>query len=133
MISPQTADSINASFEFICVFTCWGNVWKLYKDKTVNGVLWTSTLLYVIWGLWHSIYFSVLDQPWSFIGNILSTSGQVVWLMLYFYYKFKSGDKPHTENCISSSQIVIIIVIFMLMLMLSDGDIEKNYDNKRQV
>ena len=83
-------DIINGSFEFLGGLFYIINIVRLYKDKTIKGVSWLPVAFFCTWGLWNLHYYSSLNQWFSFYGGILLASVNIYWILLVFYYKFKS-------------------------------------------
>lgn len=53
----DTFDLINGSFEFIGSIALLMNVFRLYKDKRIQGMHWASTLYFTSWGIWNIFYY----------------------------------------------------------------------------
>lgn len=89
----QTPDLINGLFELFGGLLNWMNVWKIYKDKTLRGVLWYPTLLFAVWGFWNLFYYPHLEQWLSFFGGLVIVAGNSVWVFLAVRYTIKNHSK----------------------------------------
>lgn len=88
-ISPETADLINASFEMFGAVFVWLNVKQLYIDKTVKGIDWRVTAFWTAWGVWNLFYYPALGQHLSFYAGIILVIGNLTWVGLLAYYKWR--------------------------------------------
>lgn len=79
-------DLINGGFELAGSIGVWGNVRRIWLDKTVKGVDWRSTLLFSLWGYWNLLYYPSLGQWWSLAGGIAIVLGNTAWLSLMWYF-----------------------------------------------
>ena len=82
-------DLINALFEFGGAVLTWFNVSKLIKDKNVVGVYWPIWVFFSAWGLWNLYYYTDVGHILSFFGGIVLVSGNIVWVILAWYYMKK--------------------------------------------
>lgn len=79
-------DVINGSFEAVGGVVIFLNCWKLYHDKEVKGVVWQLTIFFSAWGLWNLYYYPHLDQWLSFVGGLLMTIGNILWIVEVVWY-----------------------------------------------
>jgi len=84
-------DIMNALFEFIGGLFLWMNVITLYKDKVTRGVYYPTVIFFFLWGIWNLWYYPSLDQWWSFAGGLWLAMANLVWILLFMYYKFKEN------------------------------------------
>ena len=82
---------MNALFEFIGGLFLWMNVITLYKDKATKGIYYPTVIFFFIWGVWNLWYYPSLDQWWSFIGGVWLATANLVWILLFMYYKRNEG------------------------------------------
>lgn len=86
-MTPHQLDVVNGLFEVFGAVGTWANAYKLYVDKKVMGVFWGMFAFITLWGIWNLFYYSGLNQPLSFYGGILLTSGNAYWLWLAYLYR----------------------------------------------
>jgi len=84
-------DIMNALFEFIGGLFLWMNVLTLYKDKVIKGVYYPTVIFFFLWGIWNLWYYPSLNQWWSFAGGLWLATANLVWILLFMYYKFKEN------------------------------------------
>jgi hypothetical protein len=82
----QFNDLINGLFELVGGILNWMNVVRLFKDKDIKGVYYPAWIFFAVWGLWNLYYYPSLDQWMSFVGGLIITSANVVWVILALYY-----------------------------------------------
>jgi hypothetical protein len=87
MIVP---DFINGSLEFIGGLFWWSNVKRLLKDKTIQGVNWSTQAFFTGWGVWNLYYYPTLHQWASFTGGIFLVLGNGTWVTIAVYYERKN-------------------------------------------
>ena len=75
-------DLINGLFETGGGLLSWFNVYRLIKDKDIKGVFWPVHLFFSIWGWWNLVYYSNLDQWWSFSASIFLAAANTIWSLL---------------------------------------------------
>ena len=85
-MSLSFIDAINGSFESLGGILCWINVRRLIHDKYIVGISWHVQGFFSLWGLWNLIYYSSLNQPFSFFGGILLVLGNSTWMLLAIKY-----------------------------------------------
>ena len=85
----QVNDLINGTFEAVGAIMCWANVYKLYKDKAVRGVLVGVQVFFSLWGFWNLYYYPSLGQWASFAGGVVLVSGNAAWCVLAYRYSKK--------------------------------------------
>jgi hypothetical protein len=82
-------DLINGTFElFGGGFVC-ANIYQIYKDKTVKGIHWGSSIFFTSWGIWNMFYYPMLEQWLSFAGGVFLCVANVVWFLQRLYYHYK--------------------------------------------
>lgn len=79
-------DKVNSIFVFLGGVLNWKSVYILYKQKEIKGIYWPVNILYMIWGIWNIIYFSKINQVFSFYSNILLVGANIFWVVLALYY-----------------------------------------------
>ncbi len=82
----QTPDVVNGMFELVGSVMCWLNVYKIIKDKRVEGVYWSVSAFFSVWGLWNLYYYPTLGQWASFVGGIFLAAGNITWTLLAIRY-----------------------------------------------
>lgn len=82
-------DIINGSFELAGAFIQWIQVRQILKDKEVKGVHWLPIMFFSSWGLWNLYYYPSLEQYFSFLGGLLLTTANTVWLVLIIKYYYR--------------------------------------------
>jgi uncharacterized membrane protein YfcA len=80
-------DHINAGFEAAGALVRVLDCLKLYKSKKVVGVHPASTLFFFSWGVWNTVFFTGIHQPWSLVCSIMLCSMNAFWLGLAFVYR----------------------------------------------
>jgi len=85
----MTNDLINGSFELLSGLLTILNIVKLIKDKQLKGISYIPIVFFTMWGIWNLYYYPSLNQIYSFIGGMIITIVNLVWLMLLIYYKWK--------------------------------------------
>lgn len=84
------ADIINGSFEVLSGCAVLNHCRILYRDKEVKGVSAASTAFFMAWGVWNLFYYPHLDQWLSFMGGVVITIANTLWLGMMLYYRRKS-------------------------------------------
>jgi hypothetical protein len=84
----QVPDLINGLVECVGGFFTWKNALAIYRDKSIKGVYWPSTVFFTCWGLWNLYFYPILHQWLSFIGGIFLVAGNICWVILAMYYLF---------------------------------------------
>jgi len=79
-------DIVNSGFLLTAGFFILFSVVKLYKEKEVRGVSLIHAGFFSVYGFWHICFFSLLEQWWSIIGGVFSTTINTVWVILLIYY-----------------------------------------------
>ena len=83
-VALKLPDLINAGFEAFCAVGCWMNVARLYRDRTVRGVVWQLTIGYWLYGVWNLVYYGpVLGQWASWTVGLFVVAGNLVWILLW--------------------------------------------------
>lgn len=85
-------DIINGLFEFAGAWALSLNVRKLWKEKIVRGVHWSSVCFFSSWGAWNIIYYPHLEQWFSFIGGVALVLVNATWLIQILYYNHKENE-----------------------------------------
>lgn len=89
MINFSVPDTINALFEIGGGVFILNHCRVLYRDKMVRGVSIVSTLFFALWGIWNIFYYPHLGQWLSFIGGLVITISQCIWIGMMWYYTNK--------------------------------------------
>jgi len=84
-------DIMNALFEFTGGLFLWMNVITLYKDKVTKGIYYPTVVFFFLWGIWNLWYYPSLNQWWSFVGGLWLAMANLVWILLFMYYKFEEN------------------------------------------
>jgi hypothetical protein len=84
-------DLINGSFELLSGLFTILNIVKLVKDKELKGISYIPIVFFTIWGIWNLYYYPSLNQIYSFIGGLMITTVNLIWIILLFYYKWKKN------------------------------------------
>ena len=84
-------DAINGSFELLGAPFILVSVIKLYREKIVRGVSWTTVLFFTSWGLWNLYYYPHLGQWLSFAGGLAVFFANVAWVVLLVVYHRRPG------------------------------------------
>jgi hypothetical protein len=79
-------DFVNGVFELIGGLFVFANCVRLYKDKEVKGVVWQLTIFFAAWGFWNLYYYPFLHQWMSFVGGLLMTIGNTLWIVEVIWY-----------------------------------------------
>jgi uncharacterized membrane protein YfcA len=82
----MTNDIINGIFEVAGGVFLIANCFRLYKDKTVQGVSVSVTAFFSVWGFWNLFYYPSLGQWWSFFGGVLLVAANSVWVGMALRY-----------------------------------------------
>lgn len=85
----MTNDIINGLFELLGGFLLALNIIELIKHKELKGIHWGPTVFFTVWGLWNLYYYPSLDQWFSFLGGLVITIINTIWLLLVIYYKLR--------------------------------------------
>ena len=87
------ADQINGALEFGGSFFVFNNCRMLYLHKMVRGVSAITVGFFFAWGIWNTIWYPFLHQPWSFIGGALMAFSNFanVSFMVYYKYMYKGN------------------------------------------
>lgn len=93
-------DNINGSFELYGGIAIFMNCWQLYKDKEVKGVNIWSTIFFNTWGIWNLYYYPSLGQWASFLGGVVITIGNTMWVSLMVHYLRYPGGKTRNESVV---------------------------------
>lgn len=83
-------DHINGFFEACGALFNAYNCWVLFKHKQVRGVSIWPSMFFTTWGLWNIVYYSALDQWYSWFGGLCLSAFSVLWLALAISYKLRS-------------------------------------------
>ena len=69
---------------------------KLYTDKLVRGVSPIHVGFFTGYGFWHIFFFSSLEQWWSVVGGVFTTTMNTTWLIMLIYYSIYPKGKQMT-------------------------------------
>lgn len=95
-------DLVNAGFEFGAGFAVLAHCVQLYRDKIVRGVSVGATAFFFSWGLWNLYFYPHLNQWASFVGGLLITFSNLLWVTMLVYYKTKEARKPLITDWMSA-------------------------------
>jgi hypothetical protein len=99
MLEYLSPDQINFCFELGGASLVLLNIRRVLIDKVVHGVSLWPTAFWTVWGFWNLIFYTKLQQPWSFAGGVLLVFGNGTWLTLALIYrKNKLKQKRNEEN-----------------------------------
>lgn len=79
-------DLINGAFEALAGLAVLNHCRALHRDKQVRGVAVSSTAFFTAWGLWNLYYYPQLGQIWSFVGGIVVTAANLLYVSMLLYY-----------------------------------------------
>lgn len=85
-------DIINGIFEFLGAPFILFSIIKLYKEKQVRGVSWSTVTFMTSWGLWNLYYYPCIGQWASFTGGAVLVCVNIIWLGQIFYYSTKERN-----------------------------------------
>jgi Ca2+/Na+ antiporter len=88
-MAAEPNDLINGLFEFVGGILVFLNCYRLYIDKEVKGVSLYACLYFTAWGLWNCYFYPVLGLSISFIGALVITIANILWVSLAIYYTRK--------------------------------------------
>lgn len=74
-------DLANGAFEMCGAAANLLNVFRLWRDRRLQGVHWAGTTYFTAWGLWNLYYYPALDQWFSFAGGLAIVLTNAVWLV----------------------------------------------------
>jgi len=80
-------DIINSIFQFLVSFFILINCIKLFKDKKIYGVSFSTLIFLVIFSIWNLYYFFSLNQKISFYAGLFCFMMNLTYLILGIYYK----------------------------------------------
>lgn len=95
-MSPEVADIMNGVFEAGGAVLAWRNVKLLYRDKRVSGFDWRAQAWWSAWGLSNLIYYSALNQPFSFWSGACLVSANLIWTGMAAMY----ANRNKSSTCI---------------------------------
>lgn len=95
----STSDVINGLFEFIGSLLLFKNCYTLYNDKQVKGVNISTTIFFLLWGLWSIIFYPLNNLWFSFSGGILIVIANATWISLALWYEH-SNNKYKYKLCL---------------------------------
>ena len=84
-------DLINGLFEAFGGILLCINIYRLLKDKRVQGVSLVPVSFFTLWGCLNLFYYPHLNQWISFMGGILVVLANTTWILMAIYYK-KKGE-----------------------------------------
>lgn len=79
-------DIINGLFETIAGLLLCMNVYRLHKDKKVQGVSVIPTSFFMLWGYWNLYFYPSVNCVLSFWGGILVVAANTVWVIQMIHY-----------------------------------------------
>lgn len=82
-----SSDFINSLFEFSGMFFIMPSIFKLHKQKRIQGISFIHVLFFLVWGMWNLYYYQDLNQPLSLIGAVGILTVNAVWVSQIFYYR----------------------------------------------
>lgn len=82
-------DAINGAIEFVGALFTWRNALQLWRDREVKGVYWPATAFWAAWGLWNLYCYSALGQWLSFSAGAFLVAGNVLWVSLAGWLKWR--------------------------------------------
>ncbi len=84
-----TPDLVNGLYEAGGGLMLLRNVRQLHRDKQVRGVSILTSAFFASWGWWNLYYYPHLSQWLSFIGGVLVTAVNGVWVAQMVYYTYR--------------------------------------------
>ena|ERR1035437_220541 len=89
MITTEQAEVVNIGFEVFCAVIAWINVYKIFKDKKVQGMFWQSWIIFTAWRYWDLFYmYPALHMPIAAMITVGSVVGQSIWTLAAFYFAY---------------------------------------------
>jgi len=82
-------DQVNGFFEMFGGLMMLFSIRKAYKDKEVKGISIPACLFFASWAVFGMVYYPSLGQWWSFAGNVVLATTNVIWASQLVYYSRK--------------------------------------------
>lgn len=94
-------DQINGSLEIGGASLNCLSIRRLYRAKKLEGIHWSPTALFLLWGLWNTIFYPVNHLWISFYCGLVILVTNTVWLWLVFWYWLNDHlpDDPLDAPC----------------------------------
>lgn len=86
ILTHNTLDLINGSFESGGAVLCAFNVLRIMRDKKVRGVSVAVSGFFALWGAWNLVYYPGLGQWLSFFGGLGLVLFNTIWVVLAVQY-----------------------------------------------
>lgn len=84
------ADLINGLFELLGTPFIVLSIFRVSRQKRVDGVNWMHPAFFTAWGFWNLYYYPHLGQWHSFFGCVLIVIANAVWVGQLIYYSRKA-------------------------------------------
>lgn len=92
-------DLVNGLFEILAACFLTLNIFRIIKDKKIQGISWFPTGFFTLWGIWNLFYYPHLEQTLSFIGGIFLVIVNMIWIFLVFYYsRINKKEVSHGDS-----------------------------------
>lgn len=82
----NTADFLNALFEFIGGTLTWLNVRSVYRARGYVGITLPAVIFFTSWGCWNLWFYPHLGQDWSFHAGLWMFTANIAWLGLMLVF-----------------------------------------------
>jgi ABC-type transport system involved in cytochrome c biogenesis permease subunit len=89
----MTADIINGSLETLGTAFMVLSCFTLWRDKQVRGIAMSQVLFYLAWGYWNLVYYSQLDQAFSFYAGVVAVTVNTTWVSMMIWFRFRPCDR----------------------------------------
>lgn len=82
-------DAVNAIFE------CFGTLFilisarKCYINKSADGISWTMTAFFFVWGIWNIAFYPAIGQMFSFYAAIVMAIANFIYTSILIYYTIR--------------------------------------------
>ena len=86
-------DAINGLFEFGMACALLVSVFRLHRDKRINGWSIWSVLWPTAWGFWNLYYYPSLRQWASFAGGLCVVLVNSAWVAMALHYSRRRGSE----------------------------------------
>ena len=77
---------MNGGFEIGATISIFFNCRRVVRDKKVKGVSGIATCYFSLWGMWNLLYYSHLDQWFSFWSGATVVVVNTCYVYLLIYY-----------------------------------------------
>lgn len=82
----MTPDAINGLFTIGGALAIGTSIYKLHKDKKVQGVYWPMLTFFICWSSWNIYFYSHLNQWISVLCGLCILASETVYMVMLIYY-----------------------------------------------